>query len=167
MTIENVMHFPKETAQISNILSEKFHLNNFHSPQARLTISGLHQLGVAVLGGLSLGCGARGPLHLDAVTGVGVVGVAGDIWRGGVVLWDMRKKEGALSSNRIQVKLCVFAYAENCSYVVKGVRVKSDDLLLKDSRKEVKVSAEAFKGQDGRNPSTASLSTLLKQTNCQ
>lgn len=57
-----------------------------------LTVSGLHQLGVAVLWRLSLGRGAgsRASLHLDPVAGGGVggvVGVAGDIWRGRVVLW--------------------------------------------------------------------------------
>lgn len=57
-----------------------------------LTVSGLHQLGVAVLWRLSLGrgAGARASLHLDPIAGGGVggvVGVAGDIWRGRVVLW--------------------------------------------------------------------------------
>lgn len=65
--------------------------NHFCHPQITfpLTVSGLHQLGVAVLWRLSLGggAGARASLHLDPVAGGGVVGVAGDIWRGRVVLW--------------------------------------------------------------------------------
>lgn len=67
-----------------------------HICQSWLTVSSFHQLRVAVLGRLSLGCGASawGSLHLDGVGrgGVGgIVGVAGDIWRGRVVLWDVRK----------------------------------------------------------------------------
>jgi len=80
--------------------------------QPRLTVSGLHQLGVAVLWRLPLSgvAGSRRSLHLDPVSGGrvgGVVGVAGDIWRGRVVLWgDKQEKEGLVSPPNPHISCC-------------------------------------------------------------
>lgn len=60
---------------------------------SRLTVSSLHQLGVAVLRRLFLSgsAGALGPLHLDPIGAGGVVSVSRDIRGGRMVLWVREK----------------------------------------------------------------------------
>lgn len=75
------------------------------SSQPGLTVSGLHQLSVAILGGLFLASGSSAWSSLRCGGTGGVVGVTGDIRRGRVVFWVVENRRNDFSWKNWQLKL--------------------------------------------------------------
>ncbi len=98
----------------TSLLSLKHHSFSFTHISCALTISGLHEFGVAIFGcGPGYG-GYMWPLHLNGMFG----GVGGDVRRGWVILWVWEGEEESKCRMR-NSSSCSFEEWEAGAYLVK------------------------------------------------
>ncbi len=98
----------------TSLLSLKHHSFSFTHISCALTISGLHEFGVAIFGcGPGYG-GHMWPLHLNGMFG----GVGGDVRRGWVILWVWEGEEESKCRMR-NSSSCSFEEWEAGAYLVK------------------------------------------------